>query len=169
MQKSSSCAEMLHLPLVIYFPFFQCLTLIINDNALIDDWCLLNNLLPNREQRLFKQIHARGNQCSRWVHVFLGMYMNAAHAALHLYRYIFDGTLWMGYKILITSRKGNHRRVHLQSQLVWWRPRKARCRKQSMAFHTWAFSLWNTEAFSPMLMFPLQDTGGTRHWNFISY
>lgn len=153
MQKSSSCAEMLHLPLVIYFPFFQCLTLIINDNALIDDWCLLNTLLPYREQHLFKQIHSRGNQCSRWVYVILAKYFNATHAALHLNRYVFDSTLWMGYKILIISRKSNHRRVCLESQLMWWRLRYIRCRKQSMASHTWAFSLWNTQAFSPMLMF----------------
>lgn len=167
MQKSSSYVEMLHLPLVIYFPFFQCLTLIMNDNALIDDWCLLNTLLPNREQHLFKQIRARGNQCSRWVHVILDKYLNATHAALHLNRYVFDSTLWMGYKILIISRKSNHRKVCLESQQCG-EDRGTSDAGSNQWSLTHVLSLWNTQAFSPLLMFPQEDICGTRHWNFIS-
>lgn len=76
MQKSSSCTEVLHLPLVINFPFCPI--------ALIDDRCLLNTLLPNRQQRSCSNRYmVEGtNTAGRWAHIFLGKGLNPVHARI---------------------------------------------------------------------------------------
>lgn len=83
MQKSSSCTEVLHLSLVINFPFCP-MSHFINDNAVIDDWCLLNTLLPNRQQRSCSNRYmAEGTSATgRWAHLFLSKGLNPAHGRI---------------------------------------------------------------------------------------
>lgn len=60
----------------------QCLTVIIIDNALMDDGCLLNTLLPNRQQCSCSYLVEGTSATGRWAHILLGKGLNPAHARI---------------------------------------------------------------------------------------
>lgn len=79
----------------------QCLTVIINDNALMDDGCLLNTLLPNRQQcSCSNRYMVKGTSATgRWVHILLGKVLIPAHARSLLPSWWLWWYLWNGLQI----------------------------------------------------------------------